>query len=171
MLCDEFSKHQLSEMSVTDFICAALRNKNVPSQNFQKSDHWPLKKIHRPWYQLFILFILKLIIYPPERGEITKIQNVAARPGGAAVTDDIPRSHKPRPFCGGGWESAWLCFSRQKDFLWNLAQRISALSNWILISSSAVEVVSPDLICFRRCRRQKQIASSSIKLEPQQTSL
>lgn len=71
-------------------LCCSIRNKNVPSQNFPEIRIWPLKIIHRPWYQLFILFILKLIIYPPERGEITEIPNVAARPGGLPLLMTSP---------------------------------------------------------------------------------
>lgn len=167
-----FQSINFLEMSATDFICAALiETKMYLFRTSQKSGS--LKIIHRPWYQLFILFILKLIVYASERGEITEIPNVATRPRGLPLLMTSPAVTTVALFVeeDGNQHDCALAGKKisyetsHKEFLW------ITLSNWILISSSAVEVVSPDLICFRRCQRQKQIASSSIKLEPRQTSL
>lgn len=123
------------EMSATDFICAALiETKMCLFRASQKSGS----------------LILKLIIYPAERGEITEIPNVAARPRGLPLLMTSPAVTSVGLFVeeDGNQHDCALAGKKisyetsRKEFL-----RIT-LSNWILISSSAVEVVSPDLICF-----------------------
>lgn len=130
-----FQSISFLEMSATDFICAFLiETKMYLFSTSQKSGS----------------LILKLIIYPPERGEITEIPNVAARPRGLPLLMTSPAVTSVALFVeeDGNQHDCALAGKKisyetsRKEFL-----RIT-LSNWILISSSAVEVVSPDLICF-----------------------